>query len=183
MYFRMIPGWFEFYDIYDEAVKKAPDTPSTFVEIGCWLGKSTCYLGETIKESKKPITVYAVDTWAGSNEQAHQEYIQSIGGPEVLYQKFLHNLKCADIENIVKPLRKTSKKASLKFEDDSLEMVFIDASHDYLDVREDIDLWLPKVKKGGIIGGDDIEWDDVRKAVKEMIPNYTTRGSSWITVK
>lgn len=37
----------------------------------------------------------------------------------------------------------------------SLDMVFIDADHSYAAVSRDIDAWLPKVRKGGIIAGHD----------------------------
>ena len=41
------------------------------------------------------------------------------------------------------------------YENNSLDFVLIDASHKYIDVKEDIISWLPKVKKGGYLIGDD----------------------------
>ena len=41
------------------------------------------------------------------------------------------------------------EEAAEKFEDESFDLVYIDASHWYKDVVKDIELWLPKVKKGG----------------------------------
>ena len=49
----------------------------------------------------------------------------------------------------------------------SLDFVFIDASHIYKYVAEDIDLWEPKVKKGGLVSGHDLDFPDVKKAVAE----------------
>jgi predicted O-methyltransferase YrrM len=48
-----------------------------------------------------------------------------------------------------------SKHASAEIADDSLDFIFIDANHSYNSVLEDITLWTPKVKEGGIISGHD----------------------------
>ena len=65
----------------------------------------------------------------------------------------------------------TSLKASKKFDDDFFDMVFIDADHSYNAVKQDIKVWLPKIKPGGIIIGHDYNnrWkNDVVKAVHEF---------------
>ena len=52
-------------------------------------------------------------------------------------------------------------------------MVYLDASHFYEDVKRDIEIWLPLVKKGGIIGGHDYaggRFAGVKKAVNEKFP-------------
>ncbi|MHA1988974.1 MAG: class I SAM-dependent methyltransferase, partial [Promethearchaeota archaeon] len=46
--------------------------------------------------------------------------------------------------------RMTSKVASTKFNDESLDFVYIDANHAYDYVYEDLSLWYPKLKAGGI---------------------------------
>jgi len=55
---------------------------------------------------------------------------------------------------------------------DNLDMVYIDGNHAYEYVKKDIELYYPKVKAGGIIGGHDIEGnslgEDVRRAVFEF---------------
>lgn len=49
----------------------------------------------------------------------------------------------------------TSELASRMYQDHSLNLVFLDALHDYEHVLEDIRLWMPKIRKGGILCGDD----------------------------
>ena len=58
------------------------------------------------------------------------------------------------------------------FPDNYFDFVFIDASHLYEDVVKDITLWLPKVRKGGILSGHDYnhpKHEDVAKAVHDVI--------------
>ena len=72
------------------------------------------------------------------------------------------------------------------FEDKSLDFVFIDASHEYEDVKNDIVSWLPKIKHGGILAGHDYwsdpdSWPSVRKAVNDTLNNITsTDEGCWI---
>jgi hypothetical protein len=66
--------------------------------------------------------------------------------------------------------RMTSEQASVKFEDESVGIVYIDALHEYEDVSQDIALWYPKVQRGGIISGHDFEFSlqGVIRAVEEF---------------
>jgi Methyltransferase domain len=48
-----------------------------------------------------------------------------------------------------------SGKACKDFTDHSLDAVFIDACHSEESVRNDILCWLPKIKEGGVVFGDD----------------------------
>lgn len=52
-------------------------------------------------------------------------------------------------------VRKLSLEAVNDFEDESLDFVYIDANHGYDYVMEDIMAWIKKVRKGGIVCGDD----------------------------
>lgn len=53
----------------------------------------------------------------------------------------------------------------------NLDFVYIDGNHDYKFVKNDIKLYYPKVKKGGIIGGHDFNanFEGVARAVLEFI--------------
>lgn len=52
-------------------------------------------------------------------------------------------------------LRMFSKEAAAVVPDNSLDIVHIDGDHRYEPVCEDIKLWLPKVKPGGMVTGHD----------------------------
>lgn len=77
--------------------------------------------------------------------------------------------------NRVEFLRMDSIQACKKISFNSLDIVFIDAVHTYPHVKEDIKCWLPKIKLGGMIAGDNYESDfpGVIKAVDELLPERT----------
>jgi len=58
-----------------------------------------------------------------------------------------------------KVYRMTSVEAAKRVENESLDLVFIDALHHYEPMMEDIRAWLPKVKPDGILSGHDW-WGD-----------------------
>ena len=71
-------------------------------------------------------------------------------------------------EGRAKLLREKSWDAAGQFEDNSLDLVYIDGDHTYQGVVKDLMFWFPKVRKGGMICGDDIGWPGVKRAVDEF---------------
>ena len=52
-------------------------------------------------------------------------------------------------------IRKSSVDAAKDIPDESLDFVFIDADHKYESVKENINTWAPKVRRGGCVSGHD----------------------------
>ena len=63
-----IEGWFGWRSGQKEAVERFP-AGSRFVEVGSYLGRSLCSLGEIIEQSGKQIEVIGVDTCRGSGPE------------------------------------------------------------------------------------------------------------------
>lgn len=69
--------------------------------------------------------------------------------------------------------------ASKRFEDESVDWVFIDCDHSYEGVSRDIRDWAPKVRIGGFITGHDINLESVQRAVRDEIGLVQTEGEKW----
>jgi SAM-dependent methyltransferase len=154
---------------------------SHFVEVGVWKGRSASFMAVEINNSKKHIKFDCIDTWEGSVE--HQEYDIIVN--KKLYDLFLEKIE--PVKDIINPIKMSSLDAVNLYEDKSLDFVFIDASHEYEDVKKDILAWLPKVKVGGILAGHDYSqmWDGVVKAVDEIFgtDNLEISEVCWIYKK
>lgn len=75
--------------------------------------------------------------------------------------------------------RMTSVEAASRVPDGSLDFVFIDAIHTYESVRQDIRIWSPKLKPGGVLAGDDMQerFPGVQQAVEETFgSDYRREG-------
>jgi hypothetical protein len=175
-YYQDIQGWFDFQDIYAEAVASAPEG-GLLVEVGCWKGKSLSHLLVEAANSGKRLTIVGVDHFAGSVAEPALE----------------HEARATDLEAVCRAsaersgypfriLRKPSLEAAQEFADGACAFVFIDGSHDYESVKADLAAWLPKVAAGGTIAGHDFGYASVAQAVREALPEVKARGSSWFYV-
>lgn len=168
--------WFNYAEIYRRMVKDAKPG-AKFVEVGSWRGRSAAFMAVEIHNSAKWIRFDCVDTWEGSVEHQSHDIVQS----RELYTDFMTNIK--PVTNLINPIRLSSLQAVEKYADSSLDFVFIDASHDYLDVMADIKAWFPKVKRGGTIAGHDYVhdrkyWQGVYDAVNDF---FAEIGASFET--
>jgi len=175
-----IPGWFNEEWLYDRMIARAPAN-AKFVEVGCWLGKSTAYCASRIRECGKAIAFYAVDTWLGSpNEPDMVDAVMHAGGS--VYELFRANMEAAGVMDAIEPLRLPSVAAATLFANGTLDFVFIDADHTSAAVQADIAAWRPKIRTGGILAGHD--WNtyaSVQQAVTAALAHdFSVEGNCWI---
>ncbi len=149
-------------------------------EIGVWYGKTTF----TLVSLNPFLQVYAVDTFKGSEE--HQAELQG----KTYKEEFITNMKRYDIINQVNIIEDLSVNASHRFADNSLDAVFIDASHDFENVKNDILAWTPKLKSGAMIIFHDYPhpddpnggFEDLKKAVNIYVRDsdkFKLFGHAW----
>jgi hypothetical protein len=147
----MFPSEMEF--LYNQAKQM-----DSIVELGSWKGRSTHALASGCKG-----TVWCVDHWLGSIGDRTKELSES----EDIYSEFLKNTK--EFKNI-NVLKMTTNEASQRFTTKSVDMVFIDAGHTYLETLSDINNWYPKAKK--LICGHDYDPNNFPEVVRAVTDKF-----------
>lgn len=112
------------------------------VEVGVCQGRFSANL-----LSFWPGHLHLVDAWAPLKDYG-EEYDH-----EKNYELTHQRLK--EYEGRYEIHRKTSLEAAGDFENESFDFVYLDANHAYEAVRDDLAAWWPKVKRGGMLAGDD----------------------------
>ena len=117
-------------------------------ELGSWTGKSTILIANILK----PLNgiLYTIDWFEGSEGTALMQIAREYDILSVLRT----NLKIANVDN-VNILCMSSEDAARIIKDEIFDLFFIDADHRYTHIKHDIELWLPKVKKDGLLCGHD----------------------------
>lgn len=171
-------GFCNFYDIYEEAVRSAPQN-SIIVEIGTMAGLSASVMGTLIINSRKNIDFYSIDPLPDLyGDDSMNYYGQEFDVP--MYSLFIRNMRSLGLHKYVTQLRMNSVDAAKLFDDDSIHFVFIDGDHTEEAVTNDINAWLPKLRTNGMLAGHDYDHESVKKAVDTTLPHVTERGTSWM---
>jgi len=139
-------------------------------EIGSYAGVSSEVLALNCS------SLHCIDTWEDWNHDG------------IIFQamELFDNMR--SLYTHIDKLHMRGDEASKLFPDEHFDLVYIDASHWYKDVINDINTWLPKIKNGGYLAGHDyIEGIDVLYAVNDYFgkTHSITRypDSSWVIKK
>lgn len=141
-------------------------------EIGVWKGE---FSAELVRQTR-PQSLHLVDPWSFSGELPQRWY----GGAKARDQKDMDAIYSSVVTKFAKKPevrihRMRSSHAAPLFPDGHFDWIYIDGDHSYETVLQDLTLWGPKVRRGGILAGDDYQWRDeagllsVARAVREYI--------------
>jgi hypothetical protein len=163
---RGVGGWLDDDEAWalHEAVRCHPAsrTALTVVEIGSWKGRATIVLASGLR-ARGGGSVYAIDPHADTA-------LHAANGEESTYDSFLANVRTAEVESYVRSVRARSAEARSRFADRSVDMLFVDGSHEYEDVLRDIDDWTPALQDVATVGFHDIVgYPGVTRALHERV--------------
>lgn len=164
-FYQNIRGWSTFEDqgqLIKYLLSNFDKTkPIKIAEIGVYMGRGTAIWNVEIINAGFEYEYHAIDNFLGSKEHRVDEL------PD--YKECTNNL--SSIIDRIKLIKENSVEAYNLYEDEYFDIVYIDASHEYEDVKKDIQNWRQKVKPEGFLCGDDYVrgWDGVIKAVDELL--------------
>jgi predicted O-methyltransferase YrrM len=142
--------------------RQRPPGPLRVLEIGSWAGGSAITWATALDECGRDGRVFCLDTWRPAfdrdldRETVYAEMRKGVEDDQIL-RLFLHNIRAARIEHRVVVLRGRSDELLAALAPRQFDVVFIDGSHAYADVRSDIQQSLGLVREGGVLCGDDLE--------------------------
>ncbi len=170
-FWKKVEGWCFYTKLLEEMVRDcSPTEDNVIVELGVWKGKSTAFIGVEAINSGKSITHVAVDWFKGSEGESAHEKDPDIDRLREVFDanvsSLTHQTKSDKYHLAVYPM--DTVLAAEAFATHSVDYLVVDAAHTYEGVLRDLRAWYPKVKPGGIIGGDDWIWPGVQNAVKRF---------------
>lgn len=144
------------------------------VEIGSFSGVSAFVFSHYIKK------LFCVDPWKSNYDSADDASDPSKFNMEEVENQFNEIMH---IRQNIHKLKMPSLDAVSKFENHSLDFVYIDGEHTEKAEINDINAWLRKVKPGGWLCGHDYQprFQGVIDAVNKLIgvPKKIFRDTSW----
>lgn len=138
--------------LYTSAVEMGEK--KNFVEIGCYMGRSTSLLSMIAKDNQCDFTT--IDIFITTPE--------GVSDPKA---EFIKNMQAVDGNYTLMNMESEEAAGIYK---QKVDLIFIDGDHQDFMVQKDIDLWQPKMNKGGLMLFHDYgsSWVGVGKAVDAM---------------
>jgi predicted O-methyltransferase YrrM len=120
--------------------------PMVTVELGSWRGASAIALARLVRQWRGE--VFCVDTWMGTAADVP-------GGPLMLAE-CARSARLACVSGSIRFINATTLDAATWWTL-PVDFLYVDADHSYQSVRDDLAAWVPHVRAGGLIAGDDYE--------------------------
>lgn len=168
-----IPGW-----CCEEKAKNMMDLiyevkPKICVELGVFGGSSIHPTACALKFLKQGC-VYAIDPWKNPDclegyapDDPNYQWWNSINLNDI-HDGFVKMLYDCRLSGYCKIMRMTGQEALSEFADESIDILHIDGNHTENAALNDAKMYLPKVKKGGYIWFDDVNWPSTHNALEYM---------------
>jgi len=188
-----VPGLFMGQGVYNAAVAELRRHPhdALFLEIGAYLGQSSCYMSHLLDSLSVNVAYHVIDFWGSAPRgtipkdtvtngmtrheasiaewarESHRKAVMKFGKGDfqLTWAHFVQTFGKWD--NIASVIRGSSKDVSIvaRYIDKSVDFIYLDTAHGNTTITE-LELWWPKVRPGGQMCGDDYDRIHVSTSVK-----------------
>jgi predicted O-methyltransferase YrrM len=160
-----VPGWLLGAEAIELYLHASRVHDGDIVEIGSYLGRSTICLALGAQAGRSP-RVLAIDPLGATDGQR---------------ERLEGNLERAGVRNAVEIVEATSHAARHRVPDRTVGLLFVDGSHTYDDVVQDVVDWTPALVPGAVAAFNDVYWSDVSRALRDTIarPGSPFRRPRW----
>lgn len=172
-------GWGSDSPAFGELVEAV--RPRRIIEVGTWKGGSALTLAGHLERLGLEAEILCVDTWLGALEMwndlddpSRHGSLNLKHGYPTLYYTFLANVVRAGHSGRITPFPVPSVTAAqwCAVHGVKADLIYIDGSHEEDDVYQDLVAWWDLLRDGGVLFGDDWEWDGVRLAVERFAEEH-----------
>jgi len=166
--YQDIEGWYDWHKLTERLVMNAFPQGGTYIEVGVWKGKSLIAFGMECTRFGKKAKLIGVDLFGGKQDDHFMDKIVQADGGSFFGVTQKNLLDCNVVAQLI---RGDSVRTAVQFEDESADIIVIDALHTYEAVKKDTLAWMPKLKRGGTMLWHDCDRECVRKAVRDSWGN------------
>jgi len=139
-------------------------------KVGAEIGVRGAPFSQQMGRSMPGLKWYAIDPYESYGHYAAR------GGKcsQEAMDRYYEEAKAALAPYNCEIIREYSSEAVKRFEDNALDFIHIDGNHQFEYAWQDIELWTPKVRPGGIISCHDyVDLWDTRSRVKSVVDQWT----------
>tara|TARA_Y100000114_G_C11741640_1_gene319280 strand:- start:908 stop:1375 length:468 start_codon:yes stop_codon:yes gene_type:complete len=149
------------------------------IEIGSYMGESTHIFGSCGLFTE----INCIEPFSGTenfNDKNNHTW-------EEVWEEY--DINTRQFKDIVKLHEDYSydEKVLSKFNDDEYDFIYVDGNHSFESTRQDFELYIPKIKSNGVLGGHDYQQgfgvDDALEEICDPSNLILFRDSSWLIKK
>lgn len=142
------------------------------VELGVFGARSFVPLALGLRVLGRGVA-HGIDPWAtaatleGRNDPANDAYWKTVDLEEIL-RHAQSGIERAGVDEYVRLIRKRSQDAVADYADKSISVLHQDSNHSEEVSCAEVDLWVPKIRPGGVWIIDDANWPSTQAAQRKL---------------
>lgn len=186
-----VPGWFKGQHVYEAAARRFGGH-SLLLEIGAYLGQSSCFmasllLGGSGPQRRAPARFHVIDIWGPIEMYAWAfaedlERMRRYGGAQQAWTRHMLDAGALPAVETITHASSIDPRVAARYAERSVHFVYLDTSHREESTTAELTLWWPKIAPGGWLCGDD--FCSMHGAAREghtarAVDSFFSAGGAW----